>query len=124
MAKTEKYLIGPTLLGEIRQVITRVSGTPYRTAGPSLPFRLDGGLQKPSGGEASLKLAKTGAAWPKNTIAAVVVYDSGTPLQEAPSNPANVISGCINKLIDVPAARWVIIGQIAGQWYLINAECF
>lgn len=37
MAKTEKYFVGPTLLGEIRQAISRVSGLPYREGGPHFP---------------------------------------------------------------------------------------
>lgn len=34
MPRTEKYFVGPTLLGEIRQVITRVNGQPDKTSGP------------------------------------------------------------------------------------------
>lgn len=34
MPRTEKYFVGPTLLGEIREVITRVNGQPDKTSGP------------------------------------------------------------------------------------------
>lgn len=46
MAKTEKYFVGPTLLGEIRDTITRVAGMPDRTSGAALPVRLQD-LQRP-----------------------------------------------------------------------------
>lgn len=40
MPKSEKYLIGPSLLSDIRQTITRVAGMSDGTDGVSLPVRL------------------------------------------------------------------------------------
>lgn len=40
MAKTEKYFVGPTLLGEIRDTISRVAGTPDKTVLSQPPVRL------------------------------------------------------------------------------------
>ena len=88
MAKTEKYFVGPTLLGEIRDTITRVAGMPDRTSGAALPVaRQD--LQRPSG--SGLRLGKTVDNWPKNSLGDVVVYGSGTALQEAAAAPPVVL---------------------------------
>lgn len=123
MAKTEKYLIGPTLLGEIRQVITRVNGQPDRTSGVSVPVRLQDLPRRGGGGGSSLKLGRVTAAWNKSTLASVVEYGSGTALNEEFGVPPVIIEDCVNKFANVEAGAWVLIGSANGRWYLVSAEC-
>jgi hypothetical protein len=40
MAKQERYFIGPSLLGDIREVITRVDAIASKTSGPAQPVRI------------------------------------------------------------------------------------
>lgn len=40
MARTERYFIGPKLLGDIRETITRVAGMPDAPRGSAFPVRL------------------------------------------------------------------------------------
>lgn len=121
MAKTEKYFVGPTLLGEIRETITRVAGMPDRTSGVSLPVRLQELPRRGGGG--GLKLGKVTAAWNKNSLRDVVVYSEGNALSEATASPADVLTGVVNKFADVAANKWVMVGKTNGRWYLISAEC-
>jgi hypothetical protein len=124
MPRTEKYFIGPGLLSDIRQTITRVAGMPDRTSGVKTQvvhqemMRRGGG-----GGGGQMKLGKVTAAWNKNSLKNVVVYSDGPPLGETTATPPEVIPSCVNKFIDVRAGRWVMIGKVNGRWYLISAEC-
>lgn len=121
MANTEKYYVGPKLLGEIREVISRVSGMPDSTSGVSMPVRLQQ-LQRPGGGGA-MRLGKVTATWNKDSLRDVVVYGDGEALAEEAASPPVVVTECVNKFSTVLADRWVIIGKMHGRWYLIAAEC-
>ena len=119
MAKTEKYFVGPQLLGEIRDTIDRVSGLSLSTSGPSFSTSFQE-LRRPSGG---LALGKVTATWNKNSLQEVILYNQGEGLLETSSTPSEKIVDCVNKIIRVPANKWVIIGRMNSRWYLVNAEC-
>ena len=76
MAKTEKYFVGPTLLGEIRDTITRVAGMPDRTSGVSLPVRLQELQRRASAG---LRYVSWGEDWAATATATITFLPgSGT----------------------------------------------
>lgn len=121
MARTEKYFVGPQLLGEIRDTISRVAGLPRSTNGPQSPVRLqDRGR---GGGGSSLRFGRVTAAWNKNSLRDVVVYSEGAALAEAAADPAVVLTGVVNRFADVAANKWVMVGKANGRWYLVSAEC-
>jgi len=125
MPRTEKYFIGPNLLGDIRRVVERVSAEPYGSEVTRIPTRLQDMRRGGGGGGGELRLAKPigTTVWPKDSVRNVVVYDQGEPLLEAFDDPPEVIVGVINKMIDVPSEAWVIVGRLGSRWYLISAEC-
>jgi hypothetical protein len=122
MARTQKYFIGPQLLGDIRRVVGRVEAQPYGSAAAGVETRLQE-MQRPGSGGGLLLGVPLDGAWLKDTLADVSVYDDGDALTEEPSSPARVIQGCVNKMVSVPAGSFVIIGKISGRWYLVSAEC-
>jgi hypothetical protein len=69
-------------------------------------------------------LGKTDEAWDKDTLAAITIYDSGSPGDEQPSDPPRVISDCVNKFADIDADSWVWLAlNPNGAWYVTAAEC-
>lgn len=111
MAKTEKYFVGPQLLGEIRQTITRVAGMPDRTSGVSLPVRLQE-LPRRGGGGGLRIIAFTGG-WSKMTSKTVAI-DPTTVTMTATNIFASISSqNC---------SRKGAVADIGGTWYLISAE--
>ena len=79
-----------------------------------------------SGGSSSsspLLLGRTTAAWAKSTLASVVIYDAGDPLEEEFSAPPLIIESCVNKFADVEAGAFVMLGVAHGRHYMIAAEC-
>lgn len=121
MARTQKFFIGPQLLGEIRRVVGRVEAEPIGSEISRIPTRLQD-IQRPGSGGLLLGVPLDGA-WLKDTLADVSVYDDGDALTEEASSPARVIEDCVNKMVSVPAGSFVIIGKISGRWYLVSAEC-
>lgn len=122
MPRTEKYFIGPQLLGDIRQTVSRVSAMPQGSRIGKIPTRLQD-MRPPGGGGGALKLGKTTAAWAKGTFLSVVEYNEGGALTETVSSPPSIIENCVNKFADVEANRWVMIGRANNRWYLVAAEC-
>lgn len=120
MAKQERYLIGPTLLGEIRETITRVDAIAPRTSGAAFDPRLQSFDRGPA---PRMRLGKTTALWTKGTTANINLYRDGTPGSETQTSGATQ-NGAVNKFADVQANKWVMLGQGPfGAWYLIAAEC-
>lgn len=120
MAKQERYFIGPTLLGEIRETITRVDAIAPRTSGAVFDPRLQSFDRGPT---PRLRLGKTSAEWTKGTTANIYLYHDGTPGNETQTDGA-VQQDCVNKFATVAANKWVMLGQGPfGAWYLIAAEC-
>ena len=113
------YLIGETLRLRLRETIDRVREMPEGERPTRVDARFED-IQRPGSG---LRLGKTVDNWPKNSLGDVVVYGSGTALQEAAAAPPVVLEDCVNKLVDVGSGKWVIVGKIAGRWYLVSPEC-
>lgn len=67
-----------------------------------------------------LKLSKTTATWAKNTTASLTEY-TGTAGSETAVTGGATISA-YNRLGDVASGKWVIIGLIDGDWYLVAVE--
>jgi hypothetical protein len=121
MPRSEKYFIGPQLLGDIRRVVGRVEAEPYRVNGVTQDVRLQD-MPRPGGG-GGLTLGKVTAAWNKNSLQSVIIYSGGTALAETVASPSVTIESAVNKFVDVAANKWVMIGRANGRWYLVSAEC-
>jgi hypothetical protein len=122
MARTEKYFLGPKLLSDIRRVVGRVDAEPIASEVTRIPTRLQD-MPRRGGGGNPLLLGRVTAAWSKNTLASVVVYDAGDPLEEEFSAPPLIIESCVNKFADVEAGAFVMLGVAHGRHYMIAAEC-
>jgi hypothetical protein len=68
----------------------------------------------------ALKLSKTTAAWTKNSTASLTEY-TGTAGSETAVTGGTPITA-YNKLGNVATGKWVIIGFIDGDWYLVAVE--
>ena len=69
-----------------------------------------------------VRIGKTTAAWNKGTVAAIPLWEDGTPPSETASGSS--LSGCVNKFADVQSGKWVAMARGAnGSHYLISAEC-
>ena len=113
MAKTEKYFIGPKLLGDIREVVTRVAGTPDRTSGVSLPVRLQE-LPRPGGG--GFRICTFNGGWPIGTEKTVTFRGvTATPNTVSAMNLFASVSGACGER-DCAIAR-------DGTWYLVAVQC-
>lgn len=122
MPRSEKYFLGPQLLGDIRRTVTRVSAMPEGSRIGKIPTRLQD-LPRPGAGGGGLKLGVVTSAWSKGSVKDVVEYSEGNALTETPTSPPTVIESCVNKFADVGASKWVMVGRANGRWYLVAAEC-
>jgi hypothetical protein len=103
MPRTEKYFIGPQLLGDIRRVVGRVDGEPYRVNGVTQDVRLQD-LPRRGGGNAVRYVAWT-ATWPV-TATAAFTFKGGTQTATA----VNAFAGV------GPGDGWVVRHE--GTWHL------
>jgi hypothetical protein len=69
----------------------------------------------------AFKLGRTNSSWGKGASKTITIY-SGTPLSETPVTPTETVTA-YNKFADIAASRWVMLGQLDGNWYVIAAEC-
>lgn len=70
-----------------------------------------------------VRLGKTTAAWNKDTLATIELYEEGDPPNEGKKTPADTIENCVNKIAKVDANKMVIIAKGGnGHWYLVWAE--
>lgn len=105
MARTEKFYVGPKLLGEIRDTITRVAGMPNATRRVEQPVRLQDMPRPGEGGGATLRFVSWTAQWPA-TATATFTFKGGTQTATA-----------INAFAGVDAGDgWVARHQ--GTWHL------
>jgi hypothetical protein len=102
MPRSEKYFIGPQLLGDIRRVVGRVEGEPYRVNGVEGPVRLQDMPRR--GGNAVRYVAWT-ATWPA-TATAMFTFKGGTQTATAVNSFAGV----------GPGDGWVVRHE--GTWHL------
>jgi len=92
MPQTEKYFVGPQLLADIRQTITRVAGMPNKSQAPGLR---GGSTDMPPrvGEPAGFRICTFTGAWGIDTAKDVLLYNS--------SSTAETIAAT-NVLIPVP----------------------
>jgi hypothetical protein len=102
MPRSEKYFIGPQLLGDIRRVVGRVESEPYRVTGAEGPVRLQDMPRR--GGNAVRYVAWT-ATWPA-TATAMFTFKGGTQTDTAVNSFAGV----------GPGDGWVVRHE--GTWHL------
>jgi len=123
MARPERYFVGPNMRDQLRDVVTRVAGTPIGGGNADIPTRLQE-LPRPADGP-SVRLGKPMTTWLKGTLATVEVYEEGTPPNESVKLPTSeLIENCVNKFASVAVGKWVMIAKAGnGSWYLIAAEC-
>jgi hypothetical protein len=110
---TDRYFVGPTLLGNMRDTISRVQGEAYRVNGGHLPGRQES-LAPPS--DAGFYMATFTGSWAINSGKTVTLYN-------AASTTETVVAS--NVLIPVPelstATSSPTICSIAydrGTWFL------
>lgn len=122
MAKQERYLIGPSLLSDIRRTITRVDSIAPRTSGASQPVRLQD-LQRPASGSAIRAATFTGS-WNINSLKEVT-------FQGVTSTPNTVLA--TNQLYTIGDActeQVAYIGKVSSSepagataaWHLLNVQ--
>jgi hypothetical protein len=112
--KTERYFVGPKLLGDMRDTISRVQGSAYRVNGGSLPGRPESINEgEGGGGGARFRMATFTGSWAINA-SKVVTFSNQT-------NTPNTVS-VKNELISLPSAgtRKCAIAREASDWYLVN----
>lgn len=81
-------------------------------------FRQTGGEGEP------VRLGKTTAAWPKNSVANIELYEENLPPDEGKKTPPDILENCVNKFTNVQSGKWVIVALAGnGRYYLIAAEC-
>lgn len=122
MARTERYFIGPSLLGDIRRTIARVNDAPYSTSGPRFDA-VHQALPMPGGGGGDLRLCKTTTAFLKNTVATLNVWEDGDPPNEE-QTADETVADVVNKFADIPACAFVSVAKHQnGRWYVVAWEC-
>ena len=67
-----------------------------------------------------IKLCKTTATWAKDTSADLNEY-TGTPGSEKVATPPVKVKAW-NKLGAVDSGKWVLVGQVGAEWYLLATE--
>jgi hypothetical protein len=102
MARVEKYFIGPQLLGDIRRVVGRVDGEPYRVNGVTQDVRLQ---DLPRSGARVFRHVSWTATWPA-TATSTFTFKGGTQTATA----VNAFAGV------GPGDGWVVRHE--GTWHL------
>jgi len=108
-----RYFVGDTLLGEIRETIDTVNGTPKRSAATML-------TQAPVTEKPPAQLFRIGTAtgsWNK-AATNTVTWAPGTGVT-ATSTATNLFAN----ITGTSSTYSVAIARVANEWYLIAAEC-
>lgn len=117
MAKQQRYFIGPALLGEIREVITRVDKIVPKTGGAESPVRLQD-LQRPA--PKVFRICTFTGSWNIDTDKTVTFRGvTATPNAVTAHNLFASISGSTSTSVSMPCA----IARDGTAWYLIAARC-
>ena len=104
----------------IASTVRRVDAMPISSGDGKIPVRFEEGPQAAQ--PAALRLCKTSSAFNKGTTATLNVWESGTPPSETQTS-GETIEGVVNKLFDIPADKWVLVGRaLNGAWYVVSAE--
>lgn len=112
MARTEKYYIGPALLGDIRRVVGRVDGEPYGSEVARIATRLQD-MPRPGGGGGGFRICTFEGAWPIGTQK-TIQFRGTTNTVSATNLFASVSGECGER--DCAIAR-------DGEWYLVAVQC-
>lgn len=104
MPRAEKYFVGPRLLGQIRDTIARVAGSPYRTGTDEQPTRLQ---VIPQAVPLGLKHVSWDSDWPA-TATATITFLSSTAYT---ATATNTVAGV------KPGSGWV--HKHLGNWSLV-----
>ncbi len=119
MTRPERYFIGPSMKEKIGALISRDGSSPIGGGGDNIPVRLQSLAQ--GGGGKPLRLAKTTAAWEKNTLARIQLYETGTPPNE--DSASEFLDDCVNKIERIDSGKWVLVAKATnGYWYLVWGE--
>jgi len=110
MPRTEKYFIGPELLGDIRRVVERIGAEPYRVTNIQQGPRLQ---EMPRGGGVFRMCTFTGA-WAANSFKTVTFRNSTATMR------AYNVFGLINANC---GGSPVAVAKAGTAWYVIAANC-
>lgn len=121
---TDRYYLGPGLLGSIRRTIRRVDMLPGGESGPTFdPVNqtLQGPRGRPAASGDGIRICTFAGDWLKNT-------DKTVTLTIAVGQSAADTLVATNILFDVAQAcngspKKAIVGRAGTAWYLINTEC-
>lgn len=122
MSKTERYFVGPTLLGEIRQTISRVSGMADRAAGASIPVAHQEIPRRGGGGGGEIRVGWFYGSWPVNTGKRVYLGappDFGTGAESVFAS--NIF--CSAATMDCGTFRRCAVFKDGDNWYLLASSC-
>lgn len=108
MAKSERYFVGPQLLSEIRETITRVGGMPDRTSG----LRVNAVSQDLQRHDSLIRIINYSGQWLKGTEKTVTI-DPTTVTMTATNLFNTVWPNC---------SRKGAVARAGSTWYLIAAE--
>lgn len=114
MAKQERYLIGPSLLSDIRATITRVDAIAPKTSGAEQPVRLQD-LQRPQ--SKVFRICTFTGAWAIDTQKTVTFR--GITSEPNTVNAHNLFAALAAPASPSPCA----IAKDGTAWYLIAARC-
>lgn len=124
MPRTEKYFIGPQLLGDIRQTVSRVSAMPQGSRIGKIPTRLQD-MPRGGGGGGGTRIVVFEGSW--NKFAEKQVRFVGTTQTATAVNLfATVGQGCGERFgaiaKDSEAAKYNNALFSGNEWYLVAAE--
>ena len=126
MPRTEKYFIGPQLLGDIRRVVGRVEAEPYRVNGVTQDVRLQD-MPRPS---ASLRVGTYTGSWAVGQTARVTLVNTTQTISVTnycvdairagnTSAPYTVVFAAIQgtqTAVEVQADGIFKVGTFSGSW--------
>lgn len=127
MAKQERYLIGPSLLSDIRQTITRVDSIAPRTSGASHPVRLQE-LQRPAPSTlrrgtftGSWAIGETASVEIQGTTQTIEVTNYCVPVEvgTASTQAFNVVFGSVmgtQTAVEIEHTPLLLRGTFSGPW--------
>jgi hypothetical protein len=117
MARTEKYFIGPNLLGDIRRVVGRVDNTPIGSQATRIPTRLQE-MPQDDQGTPVFRMGTFTSAWNIDT-SKVVTFRGVT------ATPNTVVAHNIFGTVGLgtATASSCAIAKDGRDWYLIAARC-
>lgn len=116
MAKQERYLIGPSLLSDIRETITRVDAIAPKTSGARQDVRLQELHSRPK----VFRIATFTGTWNINTDKTVSLVNSGNTND---SLVARNLFASISASTNSTNASHCAIAKDGTAWYLIAAGC-